>query len=509
MGFAPQKNRLDPVPEAAYWITPMGPVPHTALQDFGLFLTAFFPVLSIIVCGLRFYSKYVAKRFGIDDWFIVAAVILIIPQAIFTGIYLIMGYWGIHDVDIPPRPWNQGMLWNYLNQVFYNPVLSLVKISALLFLLRVGGTKKKVNMACTVMIWFNMLQLLAFMPVVIFQCLPLEYSWRGVKTGKCITGGTFSTTLSSINVLTDILTLWIPFWAFLDLKVNKRVRNALLGVFCVGALCVLPHSKTRPIWISFDMGLSDHASQMMVNRVVAMSAVRLYYIIRQFYLEPEDRNYSLGYITNTIEINLAVLCASAPALWPLFRRWFPGMFHSLGLDRPYLYPDIEVGYATQKSRVSHLTTPTKSLKVKVSWKAHRKTPSWVDRGKSPSNASSTEDMPHAHGLSGGVPRPSDGGGGEGSGSVSPGSSTLPIQFTGNRPRGNTNTTVAEDGGGPRTQNGGNTSPRSWESFYDEEDHTDDDFSWRDESETYHGVLRPMPTREHPNHLRRDTIGQAR
>lgn len=150
-----------------------------------------------------------------------------------------MGYWGIHDADVPPRPWNQGMFWNYLNQVVYNPVLSLVKISALLFLLRVGGTKKRVNIACTGMIWFNMLQLLAFAPVVVFQCLPIEYNWRGVSEGSCIEGGIFSTTLASTNVLTDILTLWIPFWAFLDLKVNKRVRNALLAVFGLGALYVM------------------------------------------------------------------------------------------------------------------------------------------------------------------------------------------------------------------------------------------------------------------------------
>ncbi|KAM7191026.1 hypothetical protein V8F33_009143 [Rhypophila sp. PSN 637] len=487
----PEANRLPPIPEAAFWITPKGPIPHSGFQDFGLFLTAFFPALSIIVCALRFYSKYVARRFGIDDWFILAAVILIIPQAIFAGIYLVMGYWGIHDADVPPRPWNQGMFWNYLNQVVYNPVLSLVKISALLFLLRVGGTKKRVNVACTAMIWFNMLQLLAFMPVVVFQCMPIEYNWRGVKDGKCIKGAVFSTTLASINVLTDILTLWIPFWAFLDLKVNKRVRNALLAVFCVGAL------------------------------VVAMSVVRLYFIIRSFYLDPKDRNYSLGYTTNTIEINLAVLCASAPALWPLFRRWFPGMFHTLGLDRPYLYPDIEVGYATQKSRVSQLlTTPTKSLRVKVSWKEHRKTPSWVDRGKSPSVASSSDEMPapQHHGL--GFADGGGGGGGEGSGSSGSGGSTsmLPLQLN-TRPRGNTNTTVpstaevgVHGGGG-----GGNTSPRSWDTFYDEEDDDGDDgFSFHhddDDAETYHGVLRPTPTiskeHHHHHHHRRDTIGQAR
>lgn len=148
-----------------------------------------------------------------------------------------MGYWGIHDADLPSRPFNQGMFWNYLNQVFYNPVLSLVKISALIFLLRVGGTKRRVNIACTGMIWFNMLQLLAFLPIVIFQCHPIAYNWRGtVEKGSCIKGAIFSVCLAVINVITDILTLWIPFWAFLDLKVNRRVKNALLGVFCLGGL---------------------------------------------------------------------------------------------------------------------------------------------------------------------------------------------------------------------------------------------------------------------------------
>lgn len=63
----PDTTRLRPVPEAGYWITPKGPIPHSAFQDFGLFLTAFFPALSIIVCALRFYSKYVAKRFGLGE----------------------------------------------------------------------------------------------------------------------------------------------------------------------------------------------------------------------------------------------------------------------------------------------------------------------------------------------------------------------------------------------------------------------------------------------------------
>jgi hypothetical protein len=74
------------------------------------------------------------------------------------------------------------------------------------------------------------------------------------------------------------------------------------------------------------------------------SAIRLYFIIRLWYSDVEDEHYSVGYTLNTVEVNLAIVTATIPALWPLARRWFPAMFESMGINRPYLYPDIEVGY---------------------------------------------------------------------------------------------------------------------------------------------------------------------
>ncbi|KAG7291799.1 hypothetical protein NEMBOFW57_001820 [Staphylotrichum longicolle] len=77
--------------------------------------------------------------------------------------------------------------------------------------------------------------------------------------------------------------------------------------------------------------------------VTVTSVLRLYFIIRVWYVKPEDTHYSLGYTLNTIEVNLAIVTATIPTLWPLARLWFPAMFESMGLNRPYLYPDIEVG----------------------------------------------------------------------------------------------------------------------------------------------------------------------
>lgn len=146
------------------------------------------------------------------------------------------GYWGIHDADIPPHPANRGLFWAYMNRVVYAPLLNLVKISALLFLLRLGGTKRSVQLAGRALIVFCVLQILAFSPVHIFTCDPIEYNWGGVREGRCLMGGAFSASLASINVVTDILTLLIPFVAFLDLKLTRRIRIALLAVFTLGGL---------------------------------------------------------------------------------------------------------------------------------------------------------------------------------------------------------------------------------------------------------------------------------
>ncbi len=146
------------------------------------------------------------------------------------------GYWGIHDADIPPHPWNQGLFWSYLNRVFYAPLLILVKISALLYLLRLGGTKQSVRLACRALIGFCVLQLLAFFPATVFMCQPIGYAWLGVPAGRCLRADLFAVALGSTNVFTDVVTLLIPLVAFLGLRLSGRIRFTLLGVFTLGGL---------------------------------------------------------------------------------------------------------------------------------------------------------------------------------------------------------------------------------------------------------------------------------
>ena len=66
------------------------------------------------------------------------------------------------------------------------------------------------------------------------------------------------------------------------------------------------------------------------NRVTAASVARLITIAVGFYdLVPDrDPTYNIGFVTSAVETNLALITASAPAMMPLLRSWFPSMFGS-------------------------------------------------------------------------------------------------------------------------------------------------------------------------------------
>lgn len=64
------------------------------------------------------------------------------------------------------------------------------------------------------------------------------------------------------------------------------------------------------------------------------------YFYRGFFLPPgPDPFYSLAFCTSAIEINLAIICASAPALRGLIRSWFPRFFSTRGKGYNYNYAD--------------------------------------------------------------------------------------------------------------------------------------------------------------------------
>lgn len=68
-------NMTGPPPELPQQSLDLSAYPTTGLQQFGLFIIIFFPVISVLLVSLRVYDRVSTRTFGIDDGFIVLATV--------------------------------------------------------------------------------------------------------------------------------------------------------------------------------------------------------------------------------------------------------------------------------------------------------------------------------------------------------------------------------------------------------------------------------------------------
>jgi hypothetical protein len=60
--------------------------------------------------------------------------------------------------------------------------------------------------------------------------------------------------------------------------------------------------------------------------VPIVAIIRLVNIYRLLYLGEKSQHYNIAYVWTAVEVNLAVISCSMPALRPLFSRWWPKLF---------------------------------------------------------------------------------------------------------------------------------------------------------------------------------------
>ncbi|KAI1802340.1 hypothetical protein F4811DRAFT_563320 [Daldinia bambusicola] len=270
------------------------PNPTSWLQNLGIAIEVVCPTLALIVVCLRTYIRLDTKGFGWDDGLIVAAMVFAIALAVGSIKVIKALYIGIHYYDVPPSfdP-TEGLIWIYVVGAVYQPILTLVKQSVLVFLLRFSGVKAGVRYVVWGTIVFNTVLMIAILLTVIFQCTPIELNWHPLVPGNCIQQFTFGVVAACMTIMTDIVSVVLPFYIFLSLKIKKNRKMALIGVFMLGVI------------------------------VTVVSIIRLYFLAQNFHDTSPDKNFSLGFCVSSIECNLAIVTASAPALWPLVRRWMP------------------------------------------------------------------------------------------------------------------------------------------------------------------------------------------
>ncbi|KAI0181749.1 hypothetical protein GGR52DRAFT_54072 [Hypoxylon sp. FL1284] len=310
------------------------PNPTSWLQNLGIAIEILCPALALIVGVIpRIYIRANTKSFGWDDYLIVGAMALSIALAVGSIKVMKSLYIGIHYYDVPmPFDPTEGLIWIYIVGAIYQPILTLVKQSVLVFLLRFSGVKSSVRYVIWGTIIFNGALMFAILLAVMFQCTPIELNWHPTAPGKCIDTFSFGVVAACMTIATDIVAVALPFYIFLGLQINKGRKIALIGIFMLGVL------------------------------VTIVSVVRLYFLTQNLTDTSPDKNFSLGFCVSSIECNLAILTASAPALWPLVRRWIPRLSSSRGKSYGHSYGNSS--HAQQKGYIRATDGPEVGIGLK-------------------------------------------------------------------------------------------------------------------------------------------------
>ncbi|SPO02965.1 related to integral membrane protein PTH11 [Cephalotrichum gorgonifer] len=276
----------------------------SARQNVALFILFFFPALALVTVSLRAAGRWAWRQFGWDDTLICVAMFMSALETAASYKFIKTNYIGIRGRDVPQHDPTEGMIWNYTVQILYNPILALVKLSVLVFLYRLFAQKRGVKTCVVALAVATALQALAVAGAIVFQCTPISFNWRPMMAGgRCVDQRALYVSTAAFTIVTDVLVLLIPGYIFRDLKIPRKAKIALLFVFLLG-------------------GLVTAAS---IARLITLT-VGLYNLV------PDDDvpSASIGFVTSAVETNLALITASAPAMLPLLRTWFPSLFGSNG-----------------------------------------------------------------------------------------------------------------------------------------------------------------------------------
>ncbi|KAI1202541.1 hypothetical protein F5X97DRAFT_213151 [Nemania serpens] len=296
----PRAEYLDMSQSAAAGNIAMAAMPSTdpfrsssTLQSVAISITIAFAAVAFLVVCTRVAGRLSSHQFGLDDILVCIAMVLSILETIATYMFIKTNFIGIRWQDVPPHDPIRGLIWNYAVAILYNPILALAKTSLLLLLLRLFGQKAGVKRFIAWVNRANIGMMIAVFFATVVQCIPVQKTWQPSLEGTCIDRKILFTALSSFNIITDILIIALPLSIFIGLRIPRRTKIALILVFLLGFL------------------------------TTAASIVRLFLFIQGLFKRGLSTDAEVGFVTSAIETNLAIITASAPALRPVLRAWFP------------------------------------------------------------------------------------------------------------------------------------------------------------------------------------------
>ncbi|KIW23700.1 uncharacterized protein PV07_11879 [Cladophialophora immunda] len=257
--------------------------------------------VALVIFLVRIFAKITvpAAKIGYDDITITIAMILLVAFSALSVVLASHGY----GKDIWTVPFDDITLIlkvYFIDELLYIVIISLTKVAIICFYLRVFPEKNFRRIAFGTMA-VTLLYMIAFLVVSAFQCQPVSLAWThwdGEHEGRCNNVNAQGWAAAAINIALDVVILVMPLRLVMKLNLHWKKKLQIMLMLSVGVF------------------------------VIVVSALRLDTLFQ--FATSQNLTWdttAFGY-WSCIEMDVGVICACMPAMYSLFKHYFPKIIGS-------------------------------------------------------------------------------------------------------------------------------------------------------------------------------------
>ena len=149
----------------------------------------------------------------------------------------ILGGIGHHILELPPQQIQALSKTVFASQVLYALVLGFIKLSIVLNFQRVFFTRR-FRFAAYIAIGCTVAWMIQTILVGLLICQPVQLNWDPRARGTCGNQTAAFTSVSVVDIATDLLLLLLPVKPLSSLRIKHAQKIALAVIFSGGFMCV-------------------------------------------------------------------------------------------------------------------------------------------------------------------------------------------------------------------------------------------------------------------------------
>ncbi|KAF3928773.1 hypothetical protein ABW21_db0203241 [Orbilia brochopaga] len=255
--------------------------------------------IAVVTVALRVWSREVlVSRLMIDDWFMIVGALLTAAYGVIAVVHSNLLQPAVAVWDMSWNTYSQTQMYQTTLSLIYPAPLFFIKTSLLLFYLRLcpsypSEARSVFRTSIFATFFFILTTSVVNFFIVFLQCDRVAYWEEEVTTGCRLDARMVQVALGAVGVVTDLILWLMPLPLVWRLDLSKREKFLAIITFGLGAL------------------------------VCVVSAFRLRAIQMFGYLRDGKQLSTSVSVLSVIELNLAIICSSAPAIRALIIHYAP------------------------------------------------------------------------------------------------------------------------------------------------------------------------------------------